>query len=361
MADAQPDLQAAAAEAAAAVMATPADPSSAAPRALDGKSKAATFFLAIGEENTAKIMRKLEVDEMRDVSQAMANLGSVEAVRVQSLFVEFTERLVGADGLSGNLDATERLLSKVLSKDQVFAIMEDIRGPAGRTMWEKLSNVNEEVLAGYLKHEYPQTVAVVLSKVRPDHAARVLALLPEMDATDVMQRMLAMEVVQKDVLDDVERTLRTEFLTSLARTHKADPHEQLAQIFNSLDRSSEQRLMGHLEERSQDSADRIKALMFTFDDLASLDNGGVQTLLRQADKGDLALALKGASEELRDLMIGNMAERAAKMFRDDMANMGPVRLKDVDTAQSAIVQIAKKLADEGEIVIAASDEDEMVF
>lgn len=361
MSAAQANIQEAAADAAAAVLATQVDPAPGDSKTLGGKAKAAAFFLAVGEENTAKIMRKLEVDEVRDISQAMANLGSIDAVRIQNLFVEFTERLVGADGLSGNLDATERLLSKILSKDQVLAIMEDIRGPAGRTMWEKLSNVNEEVLAGYLKHEYPQTVAVVLSKIRADHAARVLALLPEMEAIDIMQRMLAMEVVQKDVLDDVEDTLRTEFLTSLARTHKADPHEQLASIFNSLDRTAEQRLMGHLEERSQESADKIKALMFTFDDLASLDNGGVQTLLRQVDKGDLALALKGASEELRDLIISNMAERAANMFRDDMANMGPVRLKDVDTAQSGIVQIAKKLAEEGEIVIAAGDEEEMVF
>lgn len=326
-----------------------------------GLHKAAAFLLAIGEENTSKLVKKLDVDEVRDISQCMANLGAVEATSIQGLFVEFAERLVGADGLSGNLDATERLLSKVLAADQVALIMEDIRGPAGRTMWEKLSNVNEEVLAGYLKNEYPQTVAVVLSKVKPDHAAKVLSLLPEMDAIDVMQRMLAMEVVQKDVLEDVENTLRSEFLTSLARTHKSDPHEQLAQIFNSLDRSAEQRLMGHLEDRSQDSADRIKALMFTFDDLSALDNGGVQTLLREVDKGELALALKGSSDELRDLMISNMAERAAKMFREDMNNLGPVRVKDVDQAQSKIVQLAKRLADEGEIVIANNDEDEMVF
>lgn len=326
-----------------------------------GTEKTAAFFLAIGEENTAKLLTQLDMDEVREVSQAMSKLGAVDPQQVESLLIEFTEKLVGADGLRGTLDETERLLSKILSADQVSSIMEDIRGPAGRTMWEKLSNVNEEVLAGYLKNEYPQTVAVVLSKIDSDHAARVLGLLPDAEATDVMQRMLAMEVVNKDVLDDVEKTLRTEFLTSLARTHRTDPHEQLAQIFNSLDRSAEQRLMGHLEDSSQDSADRIKALMFTFDDLSSLDNGGMQTLLRGVDKGDLSLAMKGASEELRELVLSNMAERAAKMFRDDMANMGPVRVKDVDAAQNKIVILAKQLADAGEIAIASGDEDEMVF
>ena len=328
---------------------------------LDGMQKAAAFFLAIGEENTAKVLSRLDVEEVRELSVAMAKLGAVDSSQIEKIFIEFTEKLVGADGLRGTLDVTERLLSKILTKEQVDAIMEDIRGPAGRTMWEKLSNVNEEVLAGYLKNEYPQTVAVVLSKVKADHAAKVLALLPELEAVDVMQRMLAMEVVQKDVLEDVEQTLRAEFLTSLARTHRTDPHEQLAHIFNSLDRSAEQRLMGHLEDRNRDSAERIKSLMFTFDDLTGLDNGGMQTLLRNVDKGDLALALKGGSEELRDLVINNMAERAAKMFKEDMANMGPVRLKDVDVAQSSIVAKAKELADAGEIAIASGDDEEMVF
>ena len=326
-----------------------------------GLHKAAAFLLAIGETSATKLIRKLGAEEVKEVSLAMARLGTVKASRIEQLFVEFKESLVGADGLRGNQDATERLLSKMMSADQVAAIMEDIRGPAGRTMWEKLSNVNEEVLVGFLKNEYPQTVAVVLSKLKADHAAKVLTLLPELEAVDVMQRMLSMEVVQKDILDDVEKTLQTEFLASLARTYKADPHEQLALIFNSLDRNAEQRLMGHLEDRSRESADRIKSLMFTFDDLAALDNGGVQTLLRGIDKSDLAIALKGASEELRDLIIRNMADRAAKMFKEDMANMGPVRLKDVDSAQAKIVSEAKRLADAGEISITSGDADEMVF
>ena len=336
-------------------------PVSGGPAGLSGIQKTAAFFLAIGEENTAKIIRKMDVEEVRDISAEMAKLSRVDAPEIERLFIEFTEKIVGADGLKGSIDATERLLSKIMTPEEVAAIMEDIRGPAGRTMWEKLSNVNEEVLAGYLRNEYPQTVAVVLSKIKSDHAAKVLALLPELDAVDIMQRMLAMEVVQKDVLDDVEFTLRTEFLTSLARTTRTDPHEQLASIFNALDRSTEQRLMGHMEDRNRESAERIKSLMFTFEDLEGLDNGGIQTLLRTVDKADLALALKGASEMFRDACIANMAERAAKIFKEDMQNMGPVRLKDVDEAQSKIIQQAKALAEAGEISIAMGEEEEMIL
>jgi flagellar motor switch protein FliG len=174
--------------------------------------------------------------------------------------------------------------------------------------------------------------------------------------------MLRMESVQKEVLDDVERTLRNEFMSNLARTNRRDSHEMMADIFNFLDRSMEARYLTALEERNKDSAERIKALMFTFEDLSSLDPGGIQTLLRNADKDKIGIALKGASAELRDLFFSNMSERAAKIMREDMQSMGPVRLRDVDEAQMLMVTLAKDLAASGEIIIADSKgEDELVY
>src|SRR6185312_178232 len=252
----------------------------------------------------------------------------------------------------GTHESTERLLTKVLGADRVASIMEEIRGPAGRTMWDKLGNVNESVLANYLKNEYPQTVAVVLSKIKSDHAGRVLTQLPESFAMEVIMRMLRMEAVQKEVLDDVERTLRNEFFSSLARTNRRDSHELIAEIFNSLDRNTETRFLTALEERNRDSAERIKALMFTFEDLAKLDGMAIQGILRNSDKAKIPLALKGASEALRDLFFGNMSERAAKLLREEIASMGPVRLKDVEESQAYLVALAKDLAARGEIVIA---------
>jgi flagellar motor switch protein FliG len=238
--------------------------------------------------------------------------------------------------------------------------MEEIRGPAGRTMWDKLGNVNESVLANYLKNEYPQTVAVVLSRIKPDHAGRVLTQLPEAFATEVVMRLLRMEAVQKEVLDDVERTLRTEFFSNLARTNRRDSHELLAEILTSLDRSSESRILGSLEERDKTAAERIRALMFTFEDLGKLDGQAIQGVLRAAEKDKIPLALKGASEALRDLFLSNMSERAGKLLRDEIAGMGPVRLKEVEEAQSYLVGLAKDLAARGEIVI-AEGEDELVY
>jgi flagellar motor switch protein FliG len=236
--------------------------------------------------------------------------------------------------------------------------MDEIRGPAGRNMWEKLSNVQEEVLANYLKNEYPQTIAVVLSKLRPEHAARVLAILPEDIAFDVVYRMLKMEAVQKEVIDRVEMTLRTEFMSNIAQTRRRDAHEVMAEIFNNFDRQTETRFLTALEEESREAAERIKTLMFTFDDLIKLDAGSAQTLMRHIDKDKLAVALKGAGDAVRSFFLGNMSSRAAKMLVDDMQAMGPVRLRDVDEAQVLLVNLAKDLAAKGEIVIAKQRADE---
>lgn len=329
---------------------------------LKGPQRAATLMLTLGENVSARIWKMLDDDEIRQLSIAMSQLGEVRAEVVESLLLEFVGRLSAAGGLMGNFDATERLLSQFMPPDRVALLMEEIRGPAGRNMWEKLSNVQEQVLANYLKNEYPQTVAVVLSKIRPEHAGRVLAILPEEFSLDVVGRMLKMEAIQKDVLERIEHTLRSEFMSNLSQTSRRDSHEIMAEIFNSFDRQTETRFLTALEEQNRDSADRIKQLMFTFDDLAKLDSGSAQTLLRQVDKDKLAIALKGASPPIRNFFLANMSTRAAKMLTDDMQALGPMRLKDVDDAQGSLVNVAKDLAARGEIMIAKNrSDDELVY
>jgi flagellar motor switch protein FliG len=331
-------------------------------RSLTGAERSAILMLALGEEHSAKIWQMMDDDEIKEVSQIMSNLGTISASLVEKLLVDFVGQLSGTGSLMGSYESTERLLTRMMPHERVSQIMEEIRGPAGRTMWDKLGNVNETVLANYLKNEYPQTVAVVLSKIKPEHAARVLASLPEEFALEVVQRMLRMESVQKDILDKVERTLRVEFMSNLARTAKRDSHEMMAEIFNNFDRQTENRFVTALEERNRDSAERIKALMFTFEDLGKLDPGSIQTLLRHVEKDKLGLAMKGATDSLRDVFFSNMSERAGKILREDMESMGPVRLKDVDEAQMRMVNTAKDLANKGEIMIASKQgEDELVY
>jgi flagellar motor switch protein FliG len=330
-------------------------------RQLTGPERAAVLMLALGEQYGSKIWGMLDDDELRQLSITMSTLGTVEAQLVEDLLLEFVSRMSASGALLGNYDATERLLQQYLPPERVATIMDEIRGPAGRNMWEKLANVQEEVLANYLKNEYPQTVAVVLSRLRPEHAARVLAILPEELALDVVSRMLRMEAVQKEVLERVEQTLRTEFMSSLSQTRRRDAHEVMAEIFNNFDRQTETRFMTSLEESNRESAERIKTLMFTFDDLVRLDPGSAQTLLRHVDKDKLGVALKGASETVRQFFLTNMSTRAAKMLVDDMQAMGPVRLRDVDEAQVMLVNLAKDLAAKGEIIISKSRDEELVY
>lgn len=331
-------------------------------RTLSGAEKAAILLLAVGEDQMGKLFTLMDDEEIKEISQTMANLGTVASTIIERLVVEFAEQISATGSLVGTYESTERLLVKVLGSERVNNIMEEIRGPAGRTMWDKLGNVNESVLANYLKNEYPQTVAVVLSKIKPDHAGRVLTQLPESFAMEVVMRMLRMEAVQKDVLDDVERTLRNEFFSSLARTNRRDSHELIAEIFNSLDRNTETRFLTALEERNRDSAEKIKALMFTFEDLGKLDSPAIQAILRTAEKDRIPTALKGASEALRDLFFSAMSERAGKLMREEISAMGPIRLKDVEESQNYLVSVAKDLAARGEIVISdGSGEDELVY
>jgi flagellar motor switch protein FliG len=328
---------------------------------LSGPEKAAVVLLALGEDH-AGVWRGLDEEEIKVISQAMAGLGQVASQVVEDLLVEFVSGM-GGGAITGSVELTQKLLSSIMPGEKVDTLMEEIRGPAGRTMWDKLGNVNEAVLANYLKNEYPQTVAVVLSKIKSEHAARVLTCLPEDFALECVTRMLRMEPVQREILDKIEQTLRTEFMSNLARTSKRDSHEMMADIFNAFDRQTETRFITALEERNREAAERIRALMFVFEDLSKLDPGGVQTLLRTVEKDQLALALKGASDSLRDMFFSNMSERAAKIMREDMETMGPVRLREVEQAQMTMVQSAKDLANKGEIVLvgAGGDDDELVY
>jgi len=331
-------------------------------RKLTGIEKSAILLMSVDEENAAKIFNMMDEEEIKELSNTMANLGQVSAETVERLFLEFVESMSAAGVLVGTYDSTERLLLKALGKEKVDAIMEDIRGPAGRTTWDKLGNVNEEILAAFLKNEYPQTISLVLSKIRPEHAARVLTQFPDELSMEVMMRMLSMEAVKKEVLDGIEKTLRVEFMSNLAKTQRRDSHEMLAEIFNNFNRDTETKFMSQLEDRDAESAERIRALMFTFEDLVKIDPTGIQSLLRAIDKDRLSIALKGASEGIKDLFLTNMSERASKILREDMEAMGPVRLKDVDEAQMYIVNTAKDMASKGEIVIAdASGEDQLIY
>lgn len=329
---------------------------------MTGPQRAAVILLVLGEDHGRAIWQQFDDDEIRIITRAMAELGTVDADEVERLMLDFVGKLSSAGAVTGSFDRTISLLEKILPTDQVALIMEEIRGPAGRNMWQKLGNIDAVVLANFLKNEYPQTIAVILSKIKPDHAANVLRNLPNDLSIEVVGRMLRLELVQKEALDHIENTLRTEFVSTLTQTRRRDPHEMMAEIFNGFDRQTELRFLSALDASNQDLAERIRALMFTFDDLGKLDPAGLQTLVSQAEKDTLARALKGASQSMREFFFGAMSQRAAKNMQDDIEGLGPLRLKEVDEAQTKLVQMTKELADKGEIVLSkGSADDELVY
>ena len=326
-----------------------------------GPQRAAALMLALGKDYGTPIWEQLSVDEIKELSSAIAQLGRVPAVVVEHLLIEFSGEVSSMSSLHGSYETTERLLDGILPTGRVKEIMDDIRGPSGRTMWDKLSNVSETVLAAYLKNEYPQTIAVILSKVKADYAARVLAEMPRDLSVDVIMRMLRMDTVQKAVLAEVEATLKTEFMGNLSRAQRRDPHETMAEVFNALDRSTEEALLSALDESAPEAAERIRALMFTFDDLGNLLPSAIAAIVRAADKREMALAMKGAPDELRQVFFGAMTGRSAKLMREDIIGLGPVRSKDCEEAQSSMVRLAKILADRGEIQLVDPQSDEAMI
>jgi flagellar motor switch protein FliG len=329
---------------------------------LSGPQRAAVILLALGAEYGKAIWSALDEDEIRVVTHAMVQLGSIEADTVEELIVDFVGNLSAAGAVTGTFDRTAQLLSQLLPPKQVEALMEEIKGTASRSMWQRLSHIDPEVLANYLRNEYPQTVAVILSRIRADHAARVLSILPDEFAVDVDNRMLKMENVQKEALEHIEETLKSEFVTTVSQTSRRDAHKSMAEVFNAFDRHTEARFLSALDQLNRDAAKKIRALMFTFEDLAKLDAGSVQTLMRQVDRDTLGRALKGAPESIRSFFFSNMSSRAAKNLQDEMAAMGPIRLKDADDAQNRMVNLAKDLADKGDILISKNRaEEELVY
>lgn len=325
-----------------------------------GLKKAAMLMLVIGDSHARILSERLAIDEMRSIAQEMTALGRIQGADVELLLREFTTVMGAGFGVVGTYETAKQLLSTILDEEKVALILKDIGGHPGGNIWEKLSKVDDNLLASFLKNEYPQTIAVVLSKVRTDHAARLVSHLPKEVAIEAMMRMLRLDAVQDDIMTDVEDLLRIEFMANASGGPPRDQHEVMAEIFNYFDRTTETSFLEMLEERNKESAELIRSLMFTFDDLIKLDGQAIQLLLRNVDNSRLGLALKGGKDELKELFYSNMSERAAKILREDMENMGPVRVKEVEEAQSEIVIAAKSLIDRGEVSIATENDEDMI-
>lgn len=332
-----------------------------APSTLTGPQRVAALLILLGEENGGPIWSQLDDAEVRAISIAMAQLGTIPGDAVERLMTDFATALGATGTLIGSAMAVERLLTKIFPPERVAALMADIRGKSGRDVWRRLGHLSPDLIGRFLQGEHPQTIAVVLSRMGAEQGGKVMALLPPAVAGEVVGRMLTLGDVNPQVLGDIEDLIYREFFSGVAKKPEIDQFGLMADRFNMFDRPTEQRMMAALEATDANAAARIREKMFTFDDLLKLDAAGCQTLLRGIDKDALARALKGAKEEMRDFFLSNMSSRASKNLQDDMEALGPLRMKEVDEAQSSLVQAAKALADAGEIrIVKGQQGEEMV-
>lgn len=327
---------------------------------IPGPVKAAILLLALGEEHGAHVWDLLDADEIKKVSSIMAHLGSVKSDMLNDIARNFLED-VNASNLSGDKDTTEKILMNSLPRTKAKAIVQELRTPDNPTLWQKLGFINSDILGKYLKTEYPQISAVILARLDPDHAARILGQFQTDLATDLINRIAKIDTVDPDALKLIEDAIVQEFALGAKLPEKPDQIGKITKIFNYLDKKAEIRILSSLDDLNSQMSQKLRSLLFSFEDLTKMRAQSAQVLIRTIDREVLIKALKGATKNVRDFFFSQMSQRAARALQDEIDILGPIRLREVDEAQRIIVNLAKDLAAKGEIVLASnSSDDEMV-
>ena len=323
------------------------------------KDKAAALMLCLSPEKIKKIFSHLTEEEIRKVCLSMTNIGVLEPSTIEMVVDDFIT-LADKGVVWGTHENTKKLLATVLSAEKIESIFSGMDGPSSG-VWDYLSTVEEEVLLNFLKTEHPQAVAVIVSRLKTDYAARILSLFPQELSLDIITRMLTTNYVKRDVLDELEKSLKKQLMPNITQGTRSNPYETVAEIFNAFDRNTEKKMLEALEKKNAEEAQKVKDLMFTFSDLVRVDKKGMQALIRSCDKNLLGLALKGADEKISSLFFDNMSSRAVGLMKEDMEALGPVPVRDVDDAQTKIVSLVKLLSDEGELsILDHAFDDEMI-
>ncbi len=329
---------------------------------LSGVEKAAVIMSILEKDQREKLFDLMDEKEVRSVSYAMLSIPKVTTKIIQVLINEFLTKIATADAEMKMLDNMEGLLNKILDKEKVTEIMAQVRGSETSTLWIKLEAINDDILADYLRTEYPQISALVISKLSPDKSARILSYFEEELACDLIMRILNMKSVQKQVLVDIERSLKAELMADTSGTKDDESYRRVAEIFNYLDKGVDKKLLSNLETKDKEKADTIKSLMFTFDDIKKLQQDHIRLIIKSLNRPKMVLALKGTTDDMRELFFSNMPERAARLMKEELEDMGAVRVRSVEEAQNYIVGVAKELAEKGDIVIGKPKPgDELIF
>jgi len=326
---------------------------------LTGAEKAAIFLLTLGDEFAAQVFQRLDVEEIKAVGRQMAKIDHVDKEDIANLLKEFRSDEGAEDLYLSGDDMLEAALKRALQADKANEILEDIRSDWRLTLFQKARKLEPKVLVNFLRNEHPQTIALVLAVLDQQQAAAVLGELKEDQRIEVVMRMSELDKVSPEILVDIDRVLQEELLSVEGMEgQRLGGVEAVAEILNNADRALEASILEGVEEQREELADEIRRLMFVFEDLIGVDDRGVMAILKEVSTDDLKLALKTASDELKEKIFKNMSQRAVEMLKEDMEIMGPTRLKDVEAAQQSILKIAKRLEQEGKVQLSSGGSDD---
>ncbi len=329
---------------------------------LNGRQKAAIFLVSLGGEISAKIMERLREDEVEKIVFEIARTETVEAELKDAVLQEFQDLMAAQNFITtGGIDYARDVLEKTFGSQKAIEIINRLTSSLQVRPFDFIRRTDPAHLLNFIQQEHPQTIALILAYLEPQKASVILQNLPDEIQSDVARRVATMDRTSPDVLREVERVLEKKLSTISSEDYTAAGGvDSIVEILNLVDRSSEKSIIESLEDEDPDLAEEIKKKMFIFEDIVMLDDRSIGKVLREVNTDEMAKALKQVDAEVQDKIFRNMSKRAGTMLREEMEYMGPIRVKDVEEAQQKIVSIIRHLEDKGEIVIARSEEDELV-
>ena len=329
---------------------------------MNGRQKAAILLVSLGAEASAQVFKHLRQDEIDELTLEIAGIGHVPQERKQSVVEEFYETALAQDYIAeGGLEYARAILEKALGSDRAADVMTRLSGAIQVSPFEFLRRTDAGQILNVIANEHPQTVALVMAYLPSETAAQVVSSLPDDLQAEVAMRIALMDRTAPEVIREIERVLERKLSSVINQDFtSAGGLRSLVDLLNQVDRATERTILETLEEQNPELADEVRRMMFLFEDIVVLDDRSIQQVLREVDTKELAVALKGTSDEVQDKIYSNMSERAAAIIKEDLEFMGPVRVKTVEEAQQKIVAVIRRLEDAGQIVIVRGGEDQLV-
>jgi len=317
-----------------------------------GKEKAAIFLIALGPEKSAKVFKHLNEDEIEELTLQIANMRMVSSEEKDKILEDFYQLALAQEYISeGGINYAKEVLERALGEERAIDIINRLTSSLHVRPFEFIRRADANQLLNYIQDEHPQTIALILSYLKPNQSAQILANLTPEKQTEVTRRIAMMDRTSPDIVREVEQILETKFSGLLSEDFTTTGGVQnVVEILNSVDRGTEKHIMDELDRTNPELSEEIRKRMFVFEDIVTLDNRSIQRIIREIDNSQWAIALKGASEEVKEVIFANMSKRLVEMIKEDIDFMGPVRVRDIEEAQQNIVNVIRRLEEDGEII-----------